>query len=138
MTMYRLLPLFFVLLPSIALAELEINNAWIKNLPATVPVRAGYMSLYNPDSREISILSITSEKFASVQIHQTIEEDGIMRMEHVPVLKIGPGARLILEPGGFHLMMMQPQQETEPGDEIEIWISFDDGSEQNLMMTVRK
>jgi hypothetical protein len=138
MTMYRLLPLIFVLLPSIALAELEISNAWIKNLPATVPVRAGYMSLYNPDSREISILSLSSEKFASVQIHQTIEEDGIMRMEHVPVLVIAPGVRLNLEPGGFHLMMMQPQEPTEPGDRIEIRIEFDDGSELSLMMTVRK
>ena len=138
MTLYRLLPILLVILPSIALAELEIDNAWIKNLPATVPVRAGYMDIYNPESREQSIVSMSSEYFAGVQIHQSIEEDGIMRMEHVPVLVIGPGVRLILEPGGFHLMMMQPQQPTEPGDEIEIRIRFDDGSEQNLMMTVRK
>ncbi len=126
------------MLPAIALAELEINNAWIKNLPATVPLRAGYMSIYNPGSQNISILSISSDKFASVQVHQTIEQDGIMRMEQVPALLIGPGTRLDLEPGGIHLMMMQPLQPTLPGDRIEIRIKLDDGSEQNLIMTVKK
>jgi copper(I)-binding protein len=35
-------------------------------------------------------------------------------------------------------MMMRPVEPTRPGDEIEIFIMLDDGSEQKLEMQVRK
>ena len=133
-----LLPIIFLLLPAIATAEIVVSNAWIKNLPPTVPVRAGYMSIYNPDSMKVSIISVSSTWFASVEVHHTIEEDGIMRMEHIPLLTIGANVKLDLEPGGIHLMMMQPLEPTIIGEKIEITIKFDDGSQQNLIMTVKK
>jgi copper(I)-binding protein len=131
-----LLPCLF--LPAIALAELDISDAWIKNLPPSVPVRAGYMTLYNPDSSAVSIVAIRSVAFASVEIHQTIAQDGMMRMEKVKVLNIEAGTQVQLAPGGLHLMMIEPNQPTRPGELLEITILLDDGSEQSLQMQVKK
>lgn len=136
------MPRFFLflaaMLPAIAYAELEFSEAWIKNLPPPVPVRAGYMTIHNPLSRAISIVAIQSEAFASVEIHQTLMVDGMMRMEQLPALTIAPGETVQLAPGGLHLMMMQPVQPTSPGEVLPITVEFDDGSRQNLQLTVRK
>ena len=136
--MSRLLLMLLLILPGSAVAELEIHDAWIKNLPPAVPVRAGYMTIRNAQANAVSIIAIRSDAFASVEIHRTIAEDGMMRMEPVPTLVIEPDSSVQLAPGGLHLMMMNPTQATRPGDVLQIVIELDDGSTQNLNMTVKK
>ena len=127
-----------LLFPAGAFAELEISEARIKNLPPTVPVCAGYMTIHNSSQVAVSIVAIRSDAFASVEIHRSVMHDGMMRMDRVNNLQIAPGASQQLAPGGLHLMMMQPVQATRPGDDIEIILQLDDGSEQRLMMKVIK
>ena len=136
--MRRFLLMLVLLLPASALAELKIDDARIKNLPPSVPVRAGYMTLHNPGENAVSILSVRSDAFASVDIHLSSMQDGMMRMDPVESVSIAAGASLQLAPGGYHLMMMQPLEPTRPGQEIEIVLQFADGSEQRLTMTVIK
>lgn len=136
--MLRLLPLLLLLVYGTVSAELEIRDAWIKNLPPTVPVRAGYLTLANPHSKPIKIISVESAAFASIEIHQTVEHNGMMSMDRVEQLTIDAHSSLQLAPGGLHLMMMMPQQEMRPGDWITVSISYDDGSRQELKMKVRR
>ena len=130
--------ILLLLFPVSAFAELDISQARIKNLPPSVPVRAGYMTIHNPSQIEVSIVAIRCDAFASVEIHRSVMQDGLMRMDPVHNLLIAPGASLQLAPGGLHLMMMQPVQATRPGDDIEIILQLDDGSEQRLTMKVIK
>ncbi len=136
MIMSRLPLILLLIFSPIALAELDIRDPWIKNLPPSVPVRAGYMTIHNPQSKAVSIVSLRSDAFASIEIHQTIEQDGMMRMEQVPSLTIEANSSVQLAPGGLHLMMMNPSEPTQPGDLLEIVIVLDDGSEQRVEMQV--
>ena len=70
--MPRLLLILLLIFPGAAFAGLDIDDAWIKNLPPAVPVRAGYMTIRNAQANAISIVAIRSDAFASVEIHQTI------------------------------------------------------------------
>ncbi len=130
--------MLLLILPGSAVAELDIHDAWIKNLPPAVPVRAGYMTIRNTQAHAVSIIAIRSDAFASVEIHRTIAQDGMMRMESVPTLVIEPDSSVQLAPGGLHLMMMNPAESTKPGDVLKIVIELDDGSAQSLTMTVKK
>lgn len=134
--MPRLLLTLALLLPLCALAELDISDARIKNLPPTVPLRAGYLTLHNPRPVAVSVVAVHSAAFASIEIHRSVMQDGMMRMQPVPQLEIGAGETLRLAPGGLHLMMLQPIAATRPGDEIEIVLRLGDGFEQKLTMKV--
>ena len=136
--MKRLLPILFLLLPVPGLAELEISDAWIKHLPPTVPVRAGYMKLYNPTSKAVTIESIRSDAYTNIEMHETVEQNGMMQMQPVTQLAIEANSRVQLSPGGLHLMLMGPVTESAPGDIIEITIKFVNGAEQTLSMTVKE
>ena len=140
MTLRRLFSILLLILPSLAQADLEFSNAWIRDLPATVPVRAGYMSIENTGDHKRYIISFQSDAFEKIEIHQTIEEDGLMRMQQLDYLLISAGKKLELQPGGIHLMLINPLREIKPGDEINIWVSFEyDYTEtKKLTMTVRK
>jgi len=133
--MPRILIILALLCPASAFAELGISDARIKHLPPSVPVRAGYMTIHNPSQVAVVIDSIYSDAFTSIEIHRSVMQDGMRRMDPVDKLQIAPGASLQLAPGGLHLMML-PLEPTRPGNEIEIILQLDDGSEQPVKMKV--
>jgi copper(I)-binding protein len=126
-----------LLWPAIVVADVEIVDPWIQNLPPTVPVRAGYMTLTNSGSQDVKIVALRGAGFTRIEIHRSVMRDGTMHMEQLPELEIGAGERLGLEPGGLHLMMY-PEEPTRPGDTHRILIEFGDGSTRTIEMTVRK
>lgn len=136
--MFRICLLVALLMPVPCRAELDISDAWIKNLPPAVPVRAGYMTLHNPTAASQRIVALHSESFASVEIHQTVMQDGMMRMQQLTELQVKAGETVRLAPGGLHLMLIQPAEPTRPGEIHRIEIEFDDGSRQSLQMVVKK
>ena len=136
--MTRFLLLLALLMPASSYAELDVVDAWINDLPPSVPVRAGYMTLHNSGESTLNILSVQSDAFAQIEIHRSVMQDGMMRMEPITTLSIAPGSTVHLAPGGYHLMMMQPLRPTRPGDNIDVVLHLDDGSEKHLTMTVVK
>lgn len=136
--MLRLLILLLLVLPPDARAELQISDAWIRDLPPSIPVRAGYLTLHNPATAIRVINAIDSPAFARIEIHRSFEQDGAMKMERIDRLPIAAGARLRLEPGGLHLMMFDAVAPVRPGDVIGIRLLYADGSTQTLEMGVKK
>ena len=132
--------LFALLIYSLPAAaeSLQVTDAWIKNLPMAVPVRAGYMHISNSQNREVTIVSLQSKSFESIEIHQSLEVDGMMSMRPVDTLSIPAGASLELAPGGFHLMMMNPLDELIPGQIVAVTLYYEDQKMQLIEMEVRK
>lgn len=128
---------YFVSLSSAA-ANLEISDAWIKNLPSVVPVRSGYMLIRNNSAQAVSITNIESEVFTQIDIHETVEKNGMITMRPVMKLNIPAGQIFQLSPGGFHLMMANPNRELKPGDRIDVTLHFESGESRLIKMTVKK
>lgn len=136
--MFRILVLCSLLLPAVSYAELSISDAWIRSLPPSIPMRAGYLKIHNPDPVSQTIVELKSDAFARVEIHKTIEQDGTVRMERVPRLTITANSIVELTPGGLHLMLIQPVNPIIQNDIIEIILIFDDGRERILEMIVKR
>ena len=128
--------IYFLSLPC-ARANLDILNAWVKYLPPVVPVRAGYMLISNNTAQPISITKIESEVFTQIDIHETVEKDGMMIMRPVMPFEIPAGKTLELAPGGFHLMMRNPHRELKPGDNIDVTLHFQSGKTRQIKMMVK-
>lgn len=138
--MNRLIALVtFVVISVPAFAQpLHVTDAWIKNLPPTVPMRAGYMQLMNHDANAATIVSISSDAFKKVEIHKTMNNDGVMSMHPVKNLVLEANGMATLKPGGMHLMLMKPIRELQIGDEVKIILQFDNDASQEILMTVKK
>jgi periplasmic copper chaperone A len=68
-----------------------------------------------------------SSVFGSIEMHGTIMEDGVARMRHQDTVTVGPGAVVSFEPGGLHLMLMQPLDGIPTSGEIAITLLLADG-----------
>lgn len=69
---------------------------------------AGYLTLKNNSDQKISISRVNSPELDSVEMHESVLEDGVSRMYKLQEVVILPGRSVSFEPGGKHLMLNYP------------------------------
>lgn len=134
--------LFPSLLLMLSLAQaaapvLEVQDARVPEAPPVAPVLAGYLTLINPSAAPVTITAARSPEFAKVEIHEMRMADGMMSMKQLPALTIPPHGRVVLEPGGLHLMLIKPKQRLRAGDMITINLELEDGRSQFVQLPVQ-
>lgn len=126
-----------LLAAAVVQAELVVEDAWVRGLPPGVANASAYMTLRNTGNEDLVLTGAASPIAGSVQLHDTMNHDGMLHMMHVDKVTIPAGAELRLESGGKHLMLMQLKATPAPGTEVELTLEFADGSEQVLKLPVR-
>ncbi len=107
---------------ALACEGLEVKDAWIREAPPGASVMAGYAELRNGSAHGITIDGARSADFGDVEIHRMEMAQGQMRMRHEPRVLLEPDATLALEPGGLHLMLMEPKRKLKSGDRVQLKI----------------
>jgi len=115
---------------------IQVQDPWIRHIPGDRPM-AGYMVVENRADRDRELVGASSPAFGSVHLHRTTGTDGAMSMEPVDSLTIKAGGRLELAPGGYHLMLMQPTQTLQVGDEVPVIIELADGGTESVVFAVK-
>jgi len=116
-----------------AAAELDISQSWVREAPPNARVMAGYMNIRNAGPTTVQVIAVSSPSFTRAELHRTVVEEGVARMEPVGQLEIAAGSSVSLEPGGLHLMLIEPQQVLQEGDSVTLVIHRADG----MCMTVQ-
>lgn len=99
---------------------------------------AAYMTIENPGASPRRITAISSDDFAEVQIHRSVLDKGIARMQQLEYLTVEPGSRLELNPGGLHLMLIEPVREFELGEIVLLELQEADGTVHSLGLKVQR
>ncbi len=119
-----------VALTSSSLAcDLKVNSAWIREAPPTAKALAGYAVLSNTGSKLLSIASTQSPAFASVELHESLTENGVAKMRSIDKLQLKPGAKVEFSPGGKHFMLINPKGALTSGATVTILIKDSTGCE---------
>lgn len=104
---------------------IEAGPLQLSEAPPDAPMRAGYLTLINHGPGPRTLVGARSAAFGSVEIHRTETVDGVARMREEREIVIAPGATLVFEPFGRHLMLMQPHP-SAPGA-VAVELCFADG-----------
>lgn len=118
--------------------DLVIQNAWINEAPPNAKVLAAYMVIQNHTANNDALISITSGTFAKVETHQSKIDDGMAKMVKLPKIDIPAQGKAVLEPGGMHLMLMNPNKQLKQGDHVEFIFNFESGKKITVNAMVKK
>lgn len=110
-----------------AAGKLGVSDAWIRLAPPGASMMAGYATLTNDGDVPVTVLTVQSDAFRMASLHETIIDKGVSKMREIHRLVVAPGATLMLEPGGKHLMLMQPRHDIVAGDKVEVMFLLKDG-----------
>lgn len=119
-------------------AGVEVSDPWVRAMPPSAAVAAGYLTLHNAAARPLRLLAVESPMASVVEIHEMRSANGMMQMRHLTEgLLIEPGQTVQLEPGGLHLMFMDPTATFSAGDSVPLTLRFDDAPSITLDAPVR-
>lgn len=116
----------------------RLRDGWIRLTPVKMPMMAGFGRIENRCPTPMIIVEARSPSFGDVSLHETRIVDGVSRMRELPELRIASDGTAVLEPGGMHLMLMQPKTPLEQGRRIPIEFVLKDGRVLRGELEVRK
>ncbi len=119
-------------------AEVQIINSTVRQPLPGRTVSAGYFTINNNSTQTVSLVAAKSPWFEKIELHQHSYVDGMMRMEHVDSIMVGPNQTVHLQPGGLHLMLFTPKQSLQLDQQVPIELELDNGQKISVAAVVTK
>lgn len=133
----RILATALLLIPMCANASgLVLSDVWSRATPPGARAAAIYGVLENDSGSPVTIGAIETPVAGMAHLHMTSMEDGMMRMRQSDDIVLAPGERLVLEPGGFHIMLMGLKQGLSEGEMIDLRVSTTSGAVAEVQVPV--
>ncbi|MFN8213894.1 MAG: copper chaperone PCu(A)C [Candidatus Nanopelagicales bacterium] len=104
-------------------AAVTVTDAWIPQPASDTSAMFGMVS--NSGSEAVSITGGSAPDVGMVQVHEFVKEGNKEVMQEVPGgLEIPAGGSVTLQPGGYHVMMMDVTADWQVGDEVPVTLEF--------------
>lgn len=120
------------------LAEIEVDHPYARAVPPGQMNSAAFMDLNNTGKKQVALIRADSSVAETVEMHTHKHgENGEMQMRQIPQITMFAKERVVLKPGGHHIMLIGLKKALAEGDTIDLTLEFDDGSKQELTVPVK-
>ena len=117
----------------------EVEKPWARASAMVDGAGAAYMQISSPDADRLIGVSVDATVAAMAEIHETsMNDEGAMMMSEVGRIDIPAGETVMLEPGGYHIMLMQLAEPLEPGNAFDLTLQFAEGGDITVEVEVRE
>ncbi len=124
--------------PSSASDDVGIDSAYARATPPGARVGAAFMTLKNAGGTVHALVSARSDVSATAELHEHVHKDGMMQMRQVAKIDVPAGGEVRLQPGGYHIMLIDLNHPLSVGDKVTLTLIFDDGSERQVVAPVKQ
>ena len=112
--------------PAIALAadsDVTVHDAWARASAGAATTGAAYVTLMG-GSQPDQLIGASTPVAATAEVHETINDNGVMKMRPLPGLAIPAGGTVTFAPGGTHIMMTGLKQKLTAGQSFPLTLKF--------------
>ena len=109
-------------------ANVSVTDAWAR---ATMPgqkVSGAYMQIQS--DADARLVGASSPAVPRVEVHEMKMDGDVMRMREVKAIKLPKGKTVSLEPGGYHIMLMNLAKPIAAGEVIPLVLTVESGGKQ--------
>jgi periplasmic copper chaperone A len=133
--------LFLILLtwPAAALMAdqggIQLDNVWSRT---AIAGRQGVVYLTITDQGQPdALVGATTPIAARAELHQSFDDNGVMKMRPVSSLPVEPGKPVTLAPGGYHIMLVDLKRSLKAGDNFPVTLTFATAGQVTATVTVQ-
>ncbi len=117
--------------------DIAVVDPYVRLVPQGTPTTAAFMTVKNTGNTDRKLLKVDSPVAKSVELHNHINDNGVMKMRPVKEIDVKAKGQAELKPGGYHVMLIDLKQVLKDGDKVPLTLSFDDGSTEKAEAVVR-
>lgn len=120
-------------------SDVDVSDVWARTSAMAQDAGAVYMTIRGGDEPDSLISArVDSSVAAMAQLHESMMgDDNMMMMEAVPTIPVPADGEVMLEPGGYHIMLMQLTEPLVAGSEITVTLTFESGTQMTVTAEVR-
>ena len=111
-----------LLAPFLARAQVTIDMPWARATAPLALAGGAFMTITSISADRV--IKLESPVATTVELHQTVEEAGVMKMTPVPALVLVAGKSVTLKPGGYHVMLMGLKAPLKQGEHFPLTLYF--------------
>jgi copper(I)-binding protein len=109
-------------------ATVHVTDAWARATKPGQPVSGAYMKIQS--DADARLLGASSPSIPTVEVH-TMKMDGdVMRMREVEAVELPGGKTVSLQPGGYHIMLMNLKKPIVAGEVIPLTLVIESGGKR--------
>ena len=98
---------------------------------------AGYLEITNNGDEDDVLISATTDAAEVVEVHEVVMEDSVMQMSPLhDGLPIPAGETVVLEPGGYHIMLIGLTESLIAGEDYEITLTFENAGDVTVTVPI--
>ncbi|WP_235906773.1 copper chaperone PCu(A)C [Pseudomonas saliphila] len=118
--------------------SLVIDHPWARAMPTTATTGATYLRIDNNGEVGDRLLGVETPAAKSAELHEHVHAGGLMKMQKAADLTIDAGESVILEPGGYHIMLINLQQPLVDGEKFPMTLRFEQAGTVEVEVAVHK
>ncbi len=147
-------------------ATIAVTDVWARSSPAMADAGAAYMAIENAGGADDALVaaSVDPSVAGAAELHEVVmvddgggdmssttmggdmsgttmggsmEGEGTMRMQQVEQIDLAAGESVELEPGGYHIMLLDLVAPLEEGTTIQITLDFENATSVTVNAEVR-
>jgi hypothetical protein len=132
-------------MPALALAHeytagtVTVVHPWARATPGGTRTGVAFLEIKAAPSAGDKLIAARADVAGRVELHEHIHDGNVMKMREVKAgIPVPAGAAVVLQPSGYHLMMMDLKQPLKEGDLLPITLVFEKAGEIKVEATVEK
>jgi periplasmic copper chaperone A len=110
---------------------------WSRPTPGAAKNGAVFLEIKAGAEVTDKLLSASGAVAENIEIHNHINDNGIMQMRRVDAIEIGEGSSVKLVPGGYHIMLLGLKQPLKAGETFKLKLTFEKAGAIEVDVTVR-
>lgn len=131
--------LLLLVLAACSQSSLSVKDPFARPSPSAGGNGGAFLTIVNNTQTPDRLVSAQSPAAMMVELHETIDDNGVMRMQPQPQgFEIPAGGSVELKPGGKHVMLMGLTAPLKVGDKIEITLNFEKAGAIKIQVPVRE
>ena len=118
--------------------QISVVDPYVRMAPPGAKVTAAFMVVKNTSDKDIQIVKADSPAAKVTELHNHINDNGVMRMRQVKEIPLPAKGEAVLKPGGYHVMLIDMQAPLKEGDKLAITLKFSDGGTKTIEAPVKR
>ena len=118
--------------------SIRITGPWARATAAGATVGGAFLTIANTGSSADRLTAASTPAAATTELHQTVNDNGVVKMTPIPALDLPPGQKVSLAPGGYHLMLMGLKGQLKEGDSFPLTLTFEKAGKVDVTVKVEK
>ncbi len=130
-----MLPLLLFLAAAGDPPPIQIDHPWARASAGAAKTGAAYLTITDQGQPD-QLTGASTPIAASAELHESMDDMGMMKMRPIAGLTLTPGKPVKLAPGGYHLMLMGLKAPLKAGDTFPLTLQFTHAPPQTVTVTV--